>query len=129
MPKRPRSNIPCSMGGLNYGMDAFTVIMGPFRKKQYTKQPLSLSFCFMEKDKKTIPMLLHASPIIHSGTVKGVRGIIVDMSKLKRMESQLQQAQKAALLMTTIINVHRHRQSVNGHGGSGAGFFSVGFSQ
>ncbi|MCF8130293.1 MAG: PAS domain S-box protein [Deltaproteobacteria bacterium] len=54
----------------------------------------------LKKDGTTFPMLLHSSPIIHSGAVKGVRGIIVDISKLKRMESQLQQAQKVEAIGT-----------------------------
>jgi len=67
-----------------------------FRGEEFTAS----EYRGLKKDGTTFPMLLHASPIIHGGTVKGVRGIIVDMSKLKQMESQLQQAQKVEAIGT-----------------------------
>ena len=48
----------------------------------------------LKKDGTEFPLLLHAVPILQDKTIKGVRGIIVDMSEIKKLESELQQAHK-----------------------------------
>ncbi len=48
----------------------------------------------LKNDGTTFPILLHAIPILQDGKAKGVRGIVVDISEIKRLESELQQAQK-----------------------------------
>jgi len=54
----------------------------------------------VKKDGTTFPVLLHASPIVHNGVVKGVRGVIVDMSERRRMENRLRQTQKMQAIGT-----------------------------
>ena len=54
----------------------------------------------VKKDGTTFPVLLHASPIVHNGIVKGVRGVIVDMSERRQMENRLRQTQKMQAIGT-----------------------------
>ena len=43
----------------------------------------------LRKDGSIFPVLLHTSPIFEQGTVKGLRGIIVDISQRKQAEEEL----------------------------------------
>ena len=48
----------------------------------------------LRKDGSTFPVILRSAPIIRDGKPTGLRGIIIDISEKKRLEAQLQQAQK-----------------------------------
>ena len=48
----------------------------------------------LRKDGSTFPILLHTNPITQQGSLKGFRGIIVDISERERMEAHVRQAQK-----------------------------------
>ena len=50
----------------------------------------STEYYAMKKDGSIFPILLHASPIIKQGTPQGLRGIIMDISELKKTEKLLQ---------------------------------------
>ncbi len=43
----------------------------------------------LRRDKSTFPVLIYSSPIIHDKKPAGLRGIILDISELKRMEKEL----------------------------------------
>jgi PAS domain S-box-containing protein len=43
----------------------------------------------LRKDGSILPVLMHTSPIFFQGTIKGVRGIIIDISQRKNAEEEL----------------------------------------
>ena len=52
------------------------------------------------KDGSRFPASVYFSPVIDNGEVVGVRGILIDMTEQKRVEQQLQQAQKMEAIGT-----------------------------
>lgn len=48
----------------------------------------------MRKDGTTLPVIIYATPIINKETPTGLRGIIIDMTERKQLESQLLEARK-----------------------------------
>ena len=54
----------------------------------------------LKKNGTTFPILLHAVPIFQGGQIKGVRGVIVDLSEIKKLEAELQQAHKMEAIGT-----------------------------
>ncbi|TAL15505.1 response regulator [bacterium] len=53
-----------------------------------------LDFTLLGKNGATFPVMIFASPILDEGQASGLRGIIVDVSRLKETEAKLIQAQK-----------------------------------
>ena len=49
----------------------------------------AIEYCALRKDGTVFPVLLHASPIIHQGTAKGIRGVIVDMTEHKKAQNEI----------------------------------------
>ena len=60
----------------------------------------AIEYRALRKDGSSIPILLHATPIIDRGITKGMRGIIVDLSERKLIEKELQQSRKMEALGT-----------------------------
>ena len=54
----------------------------------------------LRKDGSTFPVLIRSAPIIRDGSVTGIRGLIIDISEKKQLESQLLQAQKMEAIGT-----------------------------
>ena len=52
------------------------------------------------KDGSRFPATVYFSPVLDNGDVVGVRGILIDMTEQKRVEQQLQQAQKMEAIGT-----------------------------
>ena len=52
------------------------------------------------KDGSRFPASVYFSPVVDNGDVVGVRGILIDMTEQKRVEQQLQQAQKMEAIGT-----------------------------
>jgi PAS domain S-box-containing protein len=52
------------------------------------------------KDGNPFPVSVYFSPVLDNGDVVGVRGILIDMTEQKRVEQQLQQAQKMEAIGT-----------------------------
>ena len=48
----------------------------------------------LRKDGTTFPAMIHSTAILRDGKPSGLRGFIIDITETKRLESQLQQAQK-----------------------------------
>ncbi len=48
----------------------------------------------LRKDDSTFPVMLNTSAIFHEGKPVGLRGVVIDISERKRLETQLQQAHK-----------------------------------
>ena len=61
---------------------------------------LASEYSGLKKDGTTFPILLHAVPILQGGKIRGVQGVIVDLSEIKKLESQLQQAHKMEAIGT-----------------------------
>ncbi len=54
----------------------------------------------LRKDGTPFPILIHSNPIIDGHRVVGLRGLIIDLSEQKAMETRLQQAQKMEAIGT-----------------------------
>lgn len=54
----------------------------------------------LRKDGTTFPILIRSAPLLRDGQLIGVRGIIVDISEKKQLESKLIQAQKMEAIGT-----------------------------
>lgn len=54
----------------------------------------------LRKDGTTFPVLIRSNPIMRDGSPAGIRGLIIDISDKKRLETQLLQAQKMKAIGT-----------------------------
>ncbi|TCD48076.1 PAS domain S-box protein [Chlorobium sp. N1] len=54
-----------------------------------TRPASSAEYTATRKDGSRIPMLLYSSPIIESGTIRGIRGTALDLTDLKKAEEAL----------------------------------------
>ena len=54
----------------------------------------ALEYLGLKKDQRTFPLLLHVEPITVEDKISGFRGIIIDITARKELESQYFQAQK-----------------------------------
>ena len=59
-----------------------------------------LEYTALRKDGSTFPVLVHSTAIYHQDRAAGLRGFMIDVSEKKRLEAQLQQAQKLKSLGT-----------------------------
>ncbi|MEJ2170979.1 MAG: PAS domain S-box protein, partial [Desulfobacterales bacterium] len=59
-----------------------------------------LEYTALRKDGSTFPVLVHSTVIYHQNRAAGLRGFMIDVSEKKRLEAQLQQAQKLESLGT-----------------------------
>ncbi|CAB1063469.1 PAS/PAC sensor hybrid histidine kinase [Olavius sp. associated proteobacterium Delta 1] len=59
-----------------------------------------LEYTALRKDGSTFPVLVHSTAIYHRDGAVGLRGFMIDVSEKKRLEAQLQQAQKLKSLGT-----------------------------
>ncbi len=69
----------------------------PFQriKKHQENEPLSpVEIKMIKKDGSRIHALWNSTPIIHDGKVCGVRGSLVDLTEIKRLQEQIIQTQK-----------------------------------
>ena len=79
------------------GVNAFNVICPKeraraikfARKTLYTKKTASMEITAVRKDGTKFPATIHASPIVREGYVIGVRGILIDMTKIKEAEEKI----------------------------------------
>ncbi|MFC1890880.1 PAS domain S-box protein [Thermodesulfobacteriota bacterium] len=70
-------------------------------KKRFQSEKFGLTeYQGLKKDGSVFPILFHSSPIIYKGTAIGLRGIIMDITERKKLEVQLQQAQKMEAIGT-----------------------------
>jgi len=84
------------------GLNAFEIIipedrdraMGNTLKAMAGEQLGLIEYTALKKDGTTFPVLIHANPIFSGENAVGLRGIIIDITETKRLEAQLQQAQK-----------------------------------
>ena len=54
----------------------------------------AIEYLGLKKDQSTFPLLLHIEPVTLEGKISGFRGIIIDITARKELESQYLQAQK-----------------------------------
>jgi two-component system, cell cycle sensor histidine kinase and response regulator CckA len=59
-----------------------------------------LELMMRRKDGSEFPAMVHANAVIHDGATRGFRGIVVDMTRQKRLEMQLLQSQKLEAIGT-----------------------------
>jgi PAS domain S-box-containing protein len=62
---------------------------------------LGLEYTMLCKDGSTFPGIIHSSPVIRNGNPAGLRGIIIDISKRKIMESALRESE---LLLRSLVD-------------------------
>lgn len=62
---------------------------------------LGIEYTMLCKDGSTFPAIINASPIIRNGRPVGLRGIIVDITERKKMETALQQNE---LLLRSLVD-------------------------
>jgi len=90
------------------GLSAFDMLVAEdrFRAMDRTQrimrgEQIGLSeYTALRKDGSTFPAMMHSAVIYRDGNPVGLRGIIIDISEKKRLEVQLQQAQKMESLGT-----------------------------
>ena len=49
----------------------------------------AIEYRALRRDGTVFPVLLHASPVIHQGAAKGIRGVIVDMTEQKKAQKEI----------------------------------------
>ena len=54
----------------------------------------SIEYTALKKDGSTFPVVIFASPIIHKNKLEGVRGIIIDITDLKKTEDDLKKSEE-----------------------------------
>jgi two-component system cell cycle sensor histidine kinase/response regulator CckA len=59
-----------------------------------------VEYTAVRKDGNTFPILIHSNPLMQDGKVGGLRGILIDISAQKKLETQLRQAQKMEAIGT-----------------------------
>jgi len=64
------------------------------RIMQGEAKDIGFEYTALRKDGKTFPIIAYAAPIITEGNPTGIRGISIDITERKRLESQLLEAQK-----------------------------------
>ncbi len=92
----------------NRGLEAFEMIIPEDRQKALENVQKILGgehsglneYEASRKDGSTFPALFHSSPIIRGGKPVGLRGIIIDVTEKKRLETKLTQAQKMEAIGT-----------------------------
>jgi PAS domain S-box-containing protein len=65
-----------------------------FAKVMQGEQTHGIEYRLRRKDGSLIPAITYSSPILRDGKVTGMRGVAIDLSRLKEMEAQLRHAQK-----------------------------------
>ncbi len=64
----------------------------------------AVEYVFKRKDGKTFPALTHSSAIFRDGVVVGVRGVIIDISDLKRAENALKESEQKYRELTDLLD-------------------------
>ncbi len=90
------------------GLNAFEMLVAEDRPKARDRaqkimrgERIGLSeYTALRKDGSTFPAMMHSAAIYRDGNPVGFRGFIIDISEKKRLEVQLQQAQKMESLGT-----------------------------
>ena len=90
------------------GLNALDMISPEDREKAFKKLAVLMGgksaapheYKALRKDGTTFPIAIHSSPIVEDDRVVGLRGIIIDLSEQRALESRLQQAQKMEAIGT-----------------------------
>ncbi len=90
------------------GLKAFDMIIPPERQRAADAMAKILKgqeaglneYTALRKDGTTFPIMIRSAPLLRDGQLIGMRGVIIDMSGKKRLESQLIQAQKMEAIGT-----------------------------
>jgi PAS domain S-box-containing protein len=61
----------------------------------------SNEYTFVKKDGTRFPVLLNSVPIIKNGEIVGARGIIIDLTELKKLQNQLKENERLAAIGAT----------------------------
>ena len=61
----------------------------------------SVEYLFTKKDGSTFPVLLISIPIVKDNNIVGIRGIIVDISDIKKLEQKLKENERLAAIGAT----------------------------
>ncbi len=64
----------------------------------------AVEYVFRRKDGSTFPALTHSSAIFRDGVVVGVRGVIIDISDLKRAENALKESEQKYRELTDLLD-------------------------
>ena len=60
----------------------------------------AVEYTALKKDGSTFPIAIHSNPIIRDNSAVGLRGILIDLTEQKKLESQLRQGQKMEAIGT-----------------------------
>jgi PAS domain S-box-containing protein len=61
----------------------------------------SNEYTFIKKDGTRLPVLLNSVPIIKNGKIVGIRGIIIDLTELKKLQNELKENERLAAIGAT----------------------------
>jgi len=64
------------------------------------KMLVAVEYTALKKDGSTFPIAIHSNPIIRDNSTVGLRGILIDLTEQKKLESQLRQGQKMEAIGT-----------------------------
>jgi PAS domain S-box-containing protein len=62
-----------------------------------------MEYTALRRDGKTFPIVIYSSPMTENNEIKGVRGLIVDISERKAMEESLRQSEKKYRELTEML--------------------------
>ncbi len=91
----------------NFDANRFVAPEDIERSKQNMKMSFSgdirhsNEYTFIKKDGTRFPVLLNSVPIIKDGSTIGARGIIIDLTEIKKLENQLKESERLAAIGTT----------------------------
>lgn len=64
------------------------------------KMLVAVEYTALKKDGSTFPIAIHSNPIIRDNNTVGLRGILIDLTEQKKLESQLRQGHKMEAIGT-----------------------------
>ena len=78
------------------------VIRETFERSLQGEEVHPLQFSLIKKDREELPVIMYTSPIIRENEYAGIRGIIVDISDQKRLETALATTNRKLNLMNSV---------------------------
>ena len=74
----------------------------------------AIEYVYRRKDGTTFPALTHSSAVVRDGIAQGMRGVIIDISELKRAENALKDSEQKYREMTDLLDEGVYEMDLNG---------------
>lgn len=74
----------------------------------------AIEYIYRRKDGTTFPALTHSSAVVRDGVAQGMRGVIIDISDLKRAENALKESEQKYREMTDLLDEGVYEMDLNG---------------